>query len=220
VKTKIIQLLLLGFGIFLLSFKSTQTISISKTDKLKEGYILAGGGQQKVFINHYIVVGIMDSNSPYLDSIATTLKSLNLVWDDSKVIRTDFGLPPYSINFNFFKREDKKSISYENSLELKKLRELYWNNFGPGIYDSSGRISGVLSNSLTVKFKRGIDKDSASQILTSYEATKFIEVRVDEYHVEFPKSWGYKILDVAKEINEYNEVQYVENQIQTIIRPD
>jgi len=209
---------ILIFGLFFLLFacKSETYVASSEKKILEEYTMMTGETEVKIWIDKYIIVGIIHDNTTYIDSLSEVLNELKLEWDTSSVIRTNIGIPISPSSFTFIKRTDDKPISQENSSELEKLRAKYSSNIGPGIYYETGKVWGVLSNSLTVYFERGTNEERISEILNSSKAIKYIQVRENQYHVVFPKNWGYKVIDVGKQLFELEEVRAVENQFRAI----
>lgn len=193
-------------------------VTFSEKKVLEEYTIMTGEQETKIWIDRSIIAGIVHDSYPNLDSVSQVLHDLKLEWDTSPVLRTSPEMTPSTSHFTFIKRTDGKPISQENSPEFEKLREQFGDNFGPGIFNENGIILGVLSNSITVYFERGTSQDRINEILTLSKATKFIEVRENQYHAEFPKSLGYEVIAIAKYIFNFKEVSSVENKINVIIR--
>lgn len=211
-------ILLFGILLFIVSCKSVASVISSKIN-LEKHTMIQGDQEVKIWIDLSIISGIVGDNYLNLDSVSAVLEDLNLEEDTSPVIRRDIIIHPIpTSDFAFFKRTDNEPFSQENSPELEKLRTLYWNNFGPGIYNENGIISGILSYSVTVYFESHTSQDRINEILSLSKATKFFRQVENGYHVEFPKSWGYKVIDVAKQIFEFQEVKSVEHKIHHIVR--
>ncbi len=209
---------ILFYGLFslLISCKSLVSVIVPEIIDMKESTMMNGEQQYKIWIDKSLIVGIVSDNYIGLDSLSEMLNELKLECDTSLSIRTEIGIPKSLSNFTFLKKMDETPVSQENSHELEKLRERYGNSFGPGIFYESGKILGVLSNAITVQFEQRISQERIDEILKSIKATKIVKIRENEYHVECPKSWGYKVLDVSKVLFELKEVRYVENQYRVI----
>lgn len=182
------------------------------------GTIMVGTRVEKIWMDESVIVGIVSENYVGLEDLTEVLKGLELEWYTPQII----GILPENherYNPSYFKqlkRVDGKPISQDNSPELAQLRTLYWDNFGPGMFYESGQTWGVLSNVINVRFERAVDKKTIEKILKSTQAIKISQVVEEEYRVEYPKRWGYKILEVAKELFELEKVNYVENEYRVI----
>lgn len=211
---------LLSYGLFSLLFscKSTVNVITPEITNLKEHTMMNGSQLEKIWIDESVIVGIVSDNLTGLDSISEVLKELKLEWYSPPISRIqleNYG-EPNPVSFRMLKKLDRMLVSKENSNELKKLRELYWDNFGPGIFYESGKTWGVLSNVITIQFERNISQGKIDELLTSINASKTLQMGENEYRIEYPMSWGYKVLDIAKELFELKEVNYVENQYRVI----
>lgn len=181
--------------------------------------MISGTAEIDIWIDETVLVGIVSTDSASESRYNELLSKTDLVWYEPPVR----GIPlptygePISVIFKMLKRKDGEKISQENCESLQLLRETYSENFGPGIFYESGETWGVLSNVITVGFKYGTSEAFIQKQLKSLGATRIMSTDPPEhYRVEFPKDWGYKIIDVGKDLFKLDEVNFVENQFQVI----
>lgn len=218
-------LLFFGLSILVFSFKSAETRTASllnaKKNHFKKDLLYTGGKPTTVYVDKSRIVGIVDFSYMDSGSLSTLLKDLGLELTPPRTFTFDhnYGPSPSAVHFVFVKKAGDNSIANGNSEELTVLREQFGRNFGPGIYDESGRISGVLSNAITIKFKSGTSKEKMKSILATFNTSRVIEMSPPyTFRLEFPNDFGYKVLDICDQFNKYESVEYIQNHIRHIIR--
>lgn len=213
----------LPLGLFLLWLTCQSMVSVSSTKKgeLKAVTMINGDKEVTIRINKHVVAGMVPLYPA--DSISKTLNELNLEpYHSDDVSSIPPGGQPTG-GFTLYKSAHNKAISANRSRELEKLRTLYPDSFGPGIYDEHGAITGILTHKIYVAVEPYVGEWRIKRLLKSGKAIKIQRAgQIDTYHqyrVEFPKSWGYRILDVAKQISRHKKVKYVDHQIRRVMSP-
>ena len=215
------SLSLVGFSQIEIRAKKTSVKVISVKSKLRKGHLLLGDRTEKCYFNNHLIVGIVTKALMKTESIEIILNDLELEWnmDSKKTIQPIRIGRRQDFSFGVLRKKSRQRFTKENCKELELLRNEYLSNFGPGIYHKSGEIWGVLSNTLKVGFKKGMEKEKIEELLQSYGAIR-ITLRpsqsYDRYIVDFPKHLGYEIIDIGDNLLKLDEVNFVANQYQVI----
>jgi len=116
-----------------------------------------------------------------------------------------------------FRKKKEEEFSTSNSQVLQRLRQRYGDVFGPVVLNSNYTLRGALLNELIVKFTSDTDQNEAEAYFAKFGATQvYYQVHQSAYKVVFPDSWGYKIVDVGKEIFDHERISYVENVLYAV----
>lgn len=185
----------------------------------KEALLMpAGTGEEKIWIDRSLIVGIVSVDSSLESKYSDLVEKVDMEWYTPPVSNLQIGVhgEPSPVIFKMLKRKDGQPISNDNSAELEVLRETFPINFGPGMFYETGQVWGILTNVITIRFERETSEATIQDLLKAAGAERIMPIDHEFYRAEFPKRWGYKIIDVGKELFKLEEVNYVENQYNVI----
>lgn len=181
----------------------------SMNNHLRKGTLAMGNVLQPYLFNDYQIAGmdISKTNKARSEEFDALLLELGLIRIEDMVQN---GSPPTFISF---KRKDNQPFHPDNDIALEQLRVHFGDSFGPVVIHESHVLQGALQPQIIVKFKQDVSDKDALSILREYKAIDHVFL-VDQgaYLVHFPKGWGYKMMDVGKQLLSDERIVYVENR--------
>lgn len=188
-------------------------------EKLSKSEFMNGDKSIPVWTNESLIVGLALVSPVSKDSMHEVMNEFDLKPYGPKSIGMSFGgnIGSGGLNYSFLAHSDGSKILHKGSPELKRLRELYMDSFGPGIYSESGEVRGVLSNFILVTLASRKEMKDLDPILKRTKALGAVRYRGNQYRIEYPKEWGYKVLEVGSQLLRHRIITSVENETRVII---
>lgn len=182
---------------------------------IREGQFAIGQETMACYLNDYLIAGVDISKVDTSRSQAFNALLIELGLE--RIIDTSPFHEPQT--FICYRKRDNDPFLIEEDKIIETLRYLYGDSFGPVVLNELKRLQGALQNKLIVKLNQETANDAARNIFEKYGAEDFtFMVDQQAYLVEFPKDWGYKLIDIGKRMLEDEQISYVENSINTIPR--